>query len=88
MTLTVRLDPEADARLRRLARRKRLTKSEVVREALRALEDRDEGSDSDVRPYDVLKPYIGILKGGRPDLSERTGDHFRRVLEEKWRKRS
>lgn len=86
MTLTVRLDPDADARLRRLARRKRLTKSEVVREALRALETREDGSGKEISPYDVIKPYIGIIKGGPTDLSVRTGEKFRLLLEQRRRR--
>lgn len=80
-TLTVRLDAASEATLRRLARRRGVTKSEVVREALRALVER-EGEDRgrQIRPYDAIAHLIGCARGGPPDLSERTGEGLRRML--------
>ena len=72
MPLSVRLDRETEARLRRLARAAGRSKSWVIREAVAAYEPAGGGR----RPFDALAPFIGAGDSGRLDLSEDTGDRF------------
>jgi hypothetical protein len=75
--MSLRLDHETRRIIARLARIRGRSQSEVVREAVAALIERAPQED---RPYEAWAPVIGIAKGGRPDLSERTGEHLRRLL--------
>lgn len=76
MPLSVRLNSKTEMRINRLARRRRQTKSEVIRDAIDALDAQDQASAAKKRPYDLVKHLIGCVKGGPPDLSVRTGDKF------------
>lgn len=84
MTATVRLDPETDALLRRLAQKRGCTASEVIRQGIRALAASEPPT---VRPYRAVKHLIGCVRSGRSDLSERTGDRFYELLVSKRRQR-
>ena len=75
--LTLRLDPKTRQRLERIARRKRLSKSEVVRQAIDAWAEREEPIAS---PYEVLSDLIGAVRGGRSDRSTQTGRAFANLL--------
>ena len=75
--MSLRLDAETRRTIARLARLRRRSQSEIVREAVSALIDR---APQDDRPYDAWAPVIGIARGGAPDLSERTGDRFSALL--------
>jgi len=87
MPTRVRLDSRTESLLNRLARKKRWTKSEVIREAVIALA-RSEDAKPGRTLYEALEPLIRRLKGDGPkDLSERTGEKFRAILIEKQRKR-
>jgi hypothetical protein len=88
MTTTVRMDPETERLLEDLAREQGSTKSEIVREAVRLAARRRSRSRRVVRPYDAFRGVIGCVRGGPPDLSERTGERFRRLLLDRRRKRS
>jgi hypothetical protein len=75
--LTLRLDAKTRQRLERIARRKRLSTSEVVRQAIEAWADRQEPITS---PYEVVADLLGIVHGGKADRSEQTGRRFARLL--------
>jgi len=81
--LTFRLDPETRERITRLARHKRLSKSEVIRKAVAAWADREEPVTS---PYEAMRDLIGVVHGGNPRRSENTGRRFAAQL--RARKRS
>ena len=83
MALSVRLDPGTERLVERLARKRKQTKSEVIRDALGALADQEKGSGKKKRPYDLVAHLIGSVRGGPPDLSVRTGEKFARLLIEK-----
>lgn len=81
MTVTVRLDRESEARLDRLARRRGVTRSHVLRQALEALARQDdESSRAATSLYERWAPLLGCVHGGDPTRSERTGERFRRLL--------
>jgi predicted DNA-binding protein len=78
--LTLRLDPKTRQRLERIARRKQLSKSEIVRQAIDAWADRQEPVAS---PYDVLADLIGVVRGGKANRSARTGRSFAQLLKKR-----
>ena len=81
---TVRLDVKTEAALKRLSARRGQTKSEVIRDAIVHLADEEEGQPS---AYERLQPFLGIVEGGDPKLSEDTGKRFREILENRQRAR-
>jgi hypothetical protein len=84
MTLSVRLDEETRRLLTRLARARRLSRSELVRRGIHLLAQNDPNTQ-EANPYQLLRHLIGRVHGGPPDLSERTGARFRKILTERKR---
>lgn len=82
--LTLRLDPKTRQRLARLARRKRLSTSEVIRQAIAAWADAQEPLAS---PYEAIKDLIGVVHGGNPKRSEQTGLRFAALLKRRSQRR-
>lgn len=87
MTLNVRLDARTESLIRRLARKRRQTKSEVIRDAIGELAKREEKSGEKKRPYDLVAHLIGCVKGGPRNLSRDAGRKFHDMLVERARKR-
>lgn len=87
MPLSVRLDSKTESLIGRLARKRRQTKSEVIRDAIGALAMQEMEGAEKKRPYDLVAHLIGCVKGGPRDLSTRSGEKFRRMLLERSRKR-
>lgn len=87
MLLSVRLKGKTEMRINRLARRRGQTKSEVIRDAIDALDAQDQASATKQRPYDLVKHLIGCIDSGGARLSEKTGERFSRMLKEKGRAR-
>jgi Arc/MetJ-type ribon-helix-helix transcriptional regulator len=81
------LDAKTESLVKRLARRRRQSKSEVIRDAIGALADQEEKGSAKRRPYDLVAHLIGSVKGGPRDLSMRTGEKFHQMLVEQSRKR-
>jgi predicted DNA-binding protein len=75
--LTLRLDPETRQRLARIARRKGLSTSEVIRHAIAAWTDLQEPVTF---PYEAVADLIGIVHGGNPRRSTQTGRAFAKLL--------
>jgi hypothetical protein len=75
--MSLRLDDDTRRAIARLARMRRRSQSEIVREAVAALIER---APHDDQPYEAWAPVIGIAKGGPPSLSERTGERFHRLV--------
>ncbi len=80
MPTTVRLDPETESMIKRLARKTGRTKSQVIRDAIRVLAKTEDGGKATGGPYEAFSHVIGCASGGPPDLSERTGEKFSRLL--------
>ncbi|MBF8247767.1 MAG: Ribbon-helix-helix protein, CopG family [Bacteroidetes bacterium] len=87
MPLSVRLDQKTESLIGRLARRRRQTKSEVIRDAIGVLAKQEEKSSAKKRPYDLVAHLIGCVKGGPRDLSVDAGKKFHAMLVERARKR-
>ncbi|MBI4265895.1 MAG: type II toxin-antitoxin system VapB family antitoxin [Acidobacteria bacterium] len=80
MPFSMRLDPETQALIQRLAARTGKSRASVVREAVtRYASHRDEG----LTAYDRLEPLVGIVRSGRSDLSQHTGRKFAGLLRER-----
>lgn len=87
MPLSVRLDSKTEALVSRLARQRRQTKSEVVRDAIGVLASQNDRQMTKKRPYDLIKHLIGCANSGGANLSENTGEKFTKMLQEDVRAR-
>jgi hypothetical protein len=83
--LTVRLDPRTERALNALAKRRRLSRSDVVREAL-ARYDADDGREAG-RPYDAWLDVIGVVSLGVRDPACTTGEQVAAILRQRARAR-
>lgn len=75
--VTLRLDRKTRRQIASVARRKGISKSEVIRRALSSWSDLEQPSDS---PYFLLKDLLGTVKGGDPRRSEKSGKKFRELV--------
>jgi Arc/MetJ-type ribon-helix-helix transcriptional regulator len=82
--LTLRLDEKTRKRIARIARRKRLSTSEVVRQAIEAWAERQEPIAS---PYEAMADLIGVVHGGNPKRSVNPGRSFAKLLKQRRRRR-
>ena len=78
--LTLRLDEKTRKRIARIARRKRLSTSEVVRQAIEAWAEQHAPVTS---PYEVVKDLLGVVHGGNPKGSVQTGRRFTKLLKQR-----
>ncbi|TAK02202.1 ribbon-helix-helix protein, CopG family [bacterium] len=83
MPLSVRLDARTETLVGRLARKRRQTKSEVIRDAIGVLAKQEAGPDGRKRPYDLVAHLIGSVDSGGARLSENTGKKFAKLLRER-----
>jgi predicted DNA-binding protein len=86
MATSVRLDLETERLLERLARTRRSSKSAVLRDAIHLLA-KPESKAGEATPYELALDLIGCVRGGPSDLSQRTGERFRRLLRERVKSR-
>jgi Arc/MetJ-type ribon-helix-helix transcriptional regulator len=87
MALTVRLTPRAERILNALAKRRRLSRSDVVREALARYEMSDGTEAAGSRPYDAWLDVIGVVNLGVRDSERTTGEQFTSLLRRQTRAR-
>ena len=80
MPTTVRLDPETEALVNRVAKKTGRTKSQVIRDAIKALATSANTGRAPKGPYEAFSHVIGCASGGPPDLSEQTGEKFSKLL--------
>jgi Arc/MetJ-type ribon-helix-helix transcriptional regulator len=78
-TISVRVSGEEERVLRRYARRRRSSVSDVIRDAVRGLVDQPAKD----RSYDEIADLIGCVSGLPSDLSEGTGARFAEIVQEK-----
>jgi hypothetical protein len=84
--MSLRLDAETERLVNRLARSRGQTKSEVLREALRALAS-EQRTSSGPTLYDAIAHHVGCFDSGGMNLSARTGRRFASLLKERTRGR-
>lgn len=87
MPVSVRLDAKTESLIGRLARKRRQTKSEVIRDAIGVLADQEDKGAEKKRPYDLVAHLIGCVKGGPRNLSVDAGKKFHEMLVQRSRKR-
>jgi hypothetical protein len=75
--VTLRLDSKTRRQIASAARRKGISKSEVIRRALNSWTDLADDSDA---PFVMLKDLLGVVKGGNPRRSQKSGKKFRELL--------
>jgi Arc/MetJ-type ribon-helix-helix transcriptional regulator len=75
--LTLRLEKKTRERIARIASRRRISTSEVIREAIEAWVERQEPIAA---PYEAMADLIGVVNGGKPRRSVETGRGFKEVL--------
>lgn len=80
-TISVRLSADEERSVRLLAKRKRRTVSDMIRDAVADLVDDDRKTIR--RPYDEISDLIGSVTGLPSNLSEGGGDQFAAILREK-----
>ncbi len=86
MPTSVRLDPETQALLDRLAQTQRRTKSDILREALHRLAQDEQVKGVDNGPYALVADLIGIAQGGPDNLARCHKQAFRDMLADKQRR--
>ena len=83
MATSIRLTPQLERLVTRGARRRKQTKSEVIRSVLSALAQEEKSQVPAATPYEAMKHLIGCASGGPPDLSQKTGAKLRVMLSRK-----
>lgn len=86
MPVSVRLDQETDALVRRLSRNTRRSKSEVIRDAIRRLATEIPVTSPDT-VYDQVADIIGVARGGRRRYAARSEEVLRALFARKRRPR-
>ena len=86
MALTVRLSPKTERLLNSLAARRKLSRSDIVREAIARFDASESSVDSGSRPYDAWVDVIGIVNLGARDPERTTGEQFATLLEPRRRR--
>lgn len=81
MPTSVRLDPETEALLRRLARSRGRTKSEIIREALHRMAAGSAEAAEPATLYNAIEDLIGIADDGPEDLAGRHKQRFREKID-------
>ena len=81
--LTLRLEKKTRQRIARIASRRRISSSEVIREAIEAWVERQEPIAA---PYRAMADLIGVVNGRKPGRSAETGRRFREVLKSRRRR--
>lgn len=87
MALTVRLNPRTERTLNTLAKQRRLSRSDVVREALARYGADDDGGDAAARPYDAWLDVIGVVSLGARNSARTTGEQFTTIVRQQARTR-
>jgi Arc/MetJ-type ribon-helix-helix transcriptional regulator len=86
MPMTVRLSARTERAVNALARRRRQTRSDVVRDALDHYTATNAAAGRG-RPYDAWLDVIGVVSAGTRDRGRTTGERFAAIVREKARAR-
>ncbi|MGH7266265.1 MAG: ribbon-helix-helix protein, CopG family [Candidatus Rokuibacteriota bacterium] len=85
--MSVRLDAETERLVNRLARERKRTKSEILREAIASLARRDAGDSPPRSPYEAIAHLLGCADSDGARLSEETGRKFTELVQGRARAR-
>ncbi len=81
MPTSVRLDPETEALLKRLAYTSGRTKSDVIREALHRMSEEARGTAGAGGLYHAIEDLVGIADDGPENLARQHKKRFREKLD-------
>jgi len=81
MPATIAVDRETDARLDRLSSSTGRAKSDLVRDALIALEAAQSGESTERSAFDLIGDLVGVGKDGPADLARTHKQAFRALLQ-------
>jgi hypothetical protein len=87
MALNVRLPAKTERALNALARRRRQTRSDVVREAIEQFAASGESASNRRRPVDAWADVIGIVDLSQRPTGQTTGERFTEIVRQKARAR-
>lgn len=87
MALNVRLSPKTERALNVMAKRRQLSRSDVVREAIEQYASGDPHEVAGGRPYMAWLDVIGIVNLGVRDVERTTGEQFAAILSDQARAR-
>jgi hypothetical protein len=87
MALTVRLAPKTERLLDSLSRRHRLSRSDVVREALAEYGAKGQTGEPAATTYDAWVDVIGLVDLGVRDPARTTGEQFADIVQSEARGR-
>lgn len=87
MAMSLRLDPETEAQIQRIAKSTGRSKSAVVRDAIAQYAAAHIKELQRRTALDRLRPYIGIVSLGDAQYSTNTHEKYRAALIEKFRGR-
>ncbi len=87
VTLSVRLKPKTERALNALAKRRRQSRSNVVRDALEHFTATNSSNAGTRRPYDAWIDVIGIVTSDGRDPVRTTGELFTDIVRQKARAR-
>ena len=82
--VTLRLDKRMRRRIARIATKKRMSASEVIRQAV---DTWVEGQEATSKPYEAMGDLIGRVRGGLPTRSTQTGRRFAEALKKRRKKK-
>lgn len=80
MAVTVRLNPKTERALNAVAKRRKLSRSDVVREALVQYEASLDDAPAQGGPYEAWTDVIGVIDRGVRDYTRTTGEQFVAIL--------
>jgi predicted DNA-binding protein len=83
MPTSVRLDPETEVLLKRLARRSGRSKSEVLRDALHRMTERAVTKAEEGSVYSLMSDLVGAAKQGPANLARRHKHAYQEALARK-----
>lgn len=86
MPTSIRLDPETESAVRRLARKSGRTKSSIIREAIVRMAEEIAPSKREGTLYDRMADLVGVGHGGPPDLAARSEEVLRTLLSRRRRR--
>ena len=87
MPTAVRLDQDTERMLRELAAKRRESKSQLIRRAIRQLADAELRADEPATAHEALAQLIGRVDSHGAQLSKRTGRRFTTLLIDRQRAR-
>jgi Arc/MetJ-type ribon-helix-helix transcriptional regulator len=82
--LTLRLDDKTRRRIARIARGKRISTSEAVRDAIESWMERESPAGS---PFTAVFDLLGVVRGRNRKRSVKTGRQFAKLLKRRRKKK-